>query len=172
MRCERRGNRGQETWGLITGRLPHLALELRQGRCHAGMPAGVIAGLSQLFQHHAVAFRVPRHQAKAARTRCVRRHRAGFAGHGLGHACGGVVAVGDQRFFNPVVDRLLSALGGRHKAVKPRQVEEETPQAHAARPDFDAAQREGQHQPVEKGQPGATLKALGHIGTDIKGGMP
>ena len=82
------------------------------------------------------------------------------------------MAVGDYRGFNLTVDLLLSAIGGRDKAVQTTQLEEEAGQANAARPDFDANEVEGHHQPVDKRESGATLKELGHIGTDIKGVMP
>src|SRR5438132_9885618 len=52
------------------------------------------------------------------------------------------------------------------------QLEEETGQANTARPDFDAHEVEGHHQPVHKSESGTTLKESGHIGTDIKGVMP
>ncbi len=126
----------------------HLAIELRQGRCHECIPHALIAGLSQLFHNNEVAVGVHRHQAKAARKRFVLRHREVFAGHVLGQACGFVLAVGDHRFFNPAVHLLLSPIGGRDKVVKARQVEQETHQAHAARPNFDADQMEGHHQAV------------------------
>jgi hypothetical protein len=58
------------------------------------------------------------------------------------------LAGGDHRFFNPAVDLLLSAIGGRHKAVKPRQVEEETHDANTARADFDTGKMEGNDQAV------------------------
>lgn len=138
----------QKTRSLITGGLNHLAVERRQGGRHKLMPAGLIAGLSQLFQNNEIAVGVHRHQAKAARKRFVLRHGDVFAGHILGQACGFSLAVGDHCFFNPAVNLLLSPVGGRDKAVKPRQVEEEADQANAARPDFDANQVEGHHQPV------------------------
>ena len=109
---------------------------------------GLIAGLSQLFQNNEVALGVHRDEAKAAGKRFVLGHREVFVGHVLGQACGFVLAVGDHRLFNLAVDLLLSPIGGRDKAVKTCQVEEETDQANAARPDFDADQMEGNHEPV------------------------
>jgi hypothetical protein len=82
------------------------------------------------------------------------------------------LAVGDHRGFNLTVDLLLSAIGGCDKAVQTTQLEEETGQAHAARPDFDANEVEGHHQPVHKSESGTTVKESGHIGTAIKGVMP
>ena len=67
---------------------------------------------------------------------------------------------------------MLSAIGGRDKAVQTAQREEETGQANAARSDCDTNEVEGHHQPVHKSESGTTLKESGHIGTDIKGVMP
>ncbi len=94
-------NIGQQAGRFITGRLDHLAVELRQGRRHERIPAGLIAGLSQLFQNNEVALGVHRHQAKAAGKRFVLGHREVFAGHVLGQACGFVLAVGDHRLLQP-----------------------------------------------------------------------
>jgi len=128
--------------------LNHLAIELRQGRCHECIPHALIAGLSQLFHNNEVAVGVHRHQAKAARKRFVLRHREVFAGHVLGQACGFVLAVGDHRFFNPAVHLLLSPIGSHDKAVNARQLDENTHQTNANRPDFDADEMEGNHDPV------------------------
>jgi len=128
--------------------LNHLTIELRQGWCHECIPHALITGLSQLFQNNEVAVGVHRHQAKAARKRFVLSHREVFAGHVLGQAHGFALAVGDHGCFNLTVDLLLSAIGGRDKAVPTTQLEEETSQANAARPDFDADQMEGNHEAV------------------------
>jgi hypothetical protein len=71
-----------------------------------------------------------------------------FLGHVLGQAYGFIVAVGHYRLFTLEVNLLLSAIGSRHKAVKSGQVEKETDQANAARPDFDAHQMKGNHDAV------------------------
>jgi len=82
------------------------------------------------------------------------------------------LAVGDHHCFNPAVDLLLSPIGGRDKAVKARQVEQETNQAHAAGPDFDADQMDAHHQPVYKGTSGAALKELCSMRTALEGVVP
>jgi hypothetical protein len=74
--------------------------------------------------------------------------------------------------FNVEIDLLLSPLGGRHKAVQPREIQEETHQAHAARPDCDADHMEGNHDAVSERQSGTALKELGDMGTYIKGVVP
>ena len=56
------------------------------------------------------------------------------------HMIDALQRLGHHHFFNLTVEALLSPIGGRHKAVKPAEGEEETGQAHAARPDFDAHQ--------------------------------
>src|SRR5438445_11282091 len=101
-------------------------------------------------QNNEVALGVHCHEAKAARKRFVLSDRDGFAGHVLGQACGFVLAVGDHRFFNPAIHLLLSSIGGRDKAVKARQVEPETHQANATRPDFDADEMDGDHYPMSQ----------------------
>jgi hypothetical protein len=112
------------------------------------MPTGLIAGLRQLCHKNAMALRVHRHPAKTAGTRVVLGHRERFVGHVLGQACGFIVAGGHERVCNWEVTLLLSALGSCNTAVKSGQGEQETDQAHAARPDFDAPQMEGKHDAV------------------------
>jgi len=126
----------------------HPAIALCQGRRHACIPSGLIAGLSQPFQKNEVTLLVHRDEAKATGKRFVLGHRDGFAGHVLGQACGFSVAVGDHRLFNVEIDLLMSPIGGRHKAVQPRQIQEETHQANAARPDFDTNKMESNHESV------------------------
>jgi len=70
------------------------------------------------------------------------------------------------------VNLLLSAIGSRTNAVTSGQVEQETDQAHAARPDVDAHQMEGNHDSVEKSTAGAARKAGGDVGTAIEGIIP
>jgi hypothetical protein len=68
----------------------------------------------------------------------------------MGMARRAVVAlvIVDDSVFHLAVDLLLSAMGGGDKAVEPGQVEEETNEANAARPDFDAGEMEGNPQSV------------------------
>src|SRR5262249_49194709 len=101
------------------------------------MPAGLIAGLRQLFHKHEVALRGHRDEAQAARKGFVLSHREVFTGPSLGQAGGFVLVVDDSRFFNPAVDGLLRAIGSRDKAVQSWQVETKTHEAHAAGSDFD-----------------------------------
>jgi hypothetical protein len=67
---------------------------------------------------------------------------------------------------------LLSSIGGRDKAVKARQVEQETNQANATRPDFDADEMDGNHYPMSESESGTFLKELGDLGAYIEGVMP
>jgi hypothetical protein len=61
-------------------------------------------------------------------------------GHVFGQACSFRFAVGCHRFFNLMVDLLLSAIGGGDKVVKTAQLEEKTGQANAARPNLASHQ--------------------------------
>jgi hypothetical protein len=172
VRLASRLNRRHQAGSCVPGRVNPLTSERCQGRCHERMPAGVSAGRCQLFPKNAVAGGVQRPQAQPARKRFVLRHGEVFTGHVLGQTRSVVLAVGDQRCFNLTVDLLLSALGGRDKAVQTPQLEEETGQANTARPDFDAHEVEGQHQPVPTSESGTTLKESSHLETDIPGVMP
>ena len=87
-------------------------------------------------------------EAKATGKGLVLGHCEVFVGHVLGQACGLALAVGDDGVFHLRVDVLLSPIGGGDKAVKPRQVEEETYNANAARADFDTGKMEGNDQAV------------------------
>ena len=148
------------------------AIALGQGGCHEGMPRGLITGLSQLCHKKKVALWVHRDEAQATGTRFVLGHREVFWGHVLGQAWGLGVAVGNDRLFNLEVHLLLSPIGGGHKAVKAGEVEEETHQAHAACPDFDAEQMEGKHQAVSECQSGTALQELGDMVADIERIVP
>jgi len=139
---------GQQSGRFIARRLDDPALELGQGGCHEVMPRGLITGLSQLFQNNKVALWIHRDEAQATGKRFVLGHREVFWGHVLGQAWGLGVVVGNDRLFNLEVHLLLSPIGGGHKAVKAGQVEEETHQANATCPDFDADQMEGNHDAV------------------------
>ena len=70
------------------------------------------------------------------------------------------------------MDRLLSPIGGRHTAVKAWQVEQETHQAHAACPHFDADEMAGNHEAMEERQARTPLKNVGDLGTDVAGIVP
>jgi len=162
----------QQAGSCLPGRWDPLTLARGQGRCHERLPAGVIAGLRPLCHKHAVAVGVHRHQAPPARPRVVLRHRAVCAGHGLGHARGCALAGGDPRCVNRTVDLGLRARGGGDQAVQSTPREAETGQAQAARPDCDAHEGEGQHQPVPQSASGTTVQASGHIGTESQGVRP
>ena len=62
--------------------------------------------------------------------------------------------------------------GGGHKAGKASQVEEETHQANAACPDFDADQMEGNHEAVYECQSGTALQERGDMVADIERIVP
>ena len=93
-----------------------------------------------------VALGVHGDEAKAAGTRFLLGHGEVFVGHVLGQACGFILAIGHHRVFHFDIDLLLRPLGGRHKAVETRQLQEETHQANAACPDFDADHMESNHE--------------------------
>jgi hypothetical protein len=50
--------------------------------------------------------------------------------------------------FHLDIDLLLRPIGGRHKAVETRQIQEETHQANAACPDFDTDKMASNHESV------------------------
>src|SRR5262249_59576836 len=78
-----------------------------------------------------------------------------------------LTAVRDHRFFHTLVDRLLRPIGGPHKPIEAGQLYKETDQPDPTRPDFHKHHMEGQHQAMEEGKTGSTLKELDHMTTDI-----
>ena len=112
------------------------------------MPRSLITGLSQLFHNQEVTLRVHRDEAQAAGKRFVLGHGAVLVGPVLGHAYGCIAALGHPRVFHLDIDLLRRPIGGRHKAVETRQVQEETHQANTTGPDFDADQMAGNHEAV------------------------
>jgi hypothetical protein len=58
---------------------------------------------------------------------------------------------------------LLGAIGGRDKAVKAGECEQQTHQANATRTDFRAHQMDPEHETMQEGQPRSALKK-GHNG--------
>jgi len=90
-------NIGNSPGRFIAGPMNHLAVELRQGRCHILIPAGLIAGLSQLFQNNEVA-PGPSSPGKGRRKRFVLSDRDGLRAC-LGPSVRFVLAVGAHRFF-------------------------------------------------------------------------
>jgi hypothetical protein len=169
---ERVFHRGPQPGRCIAGRLASPAIARCQGRCHPRMPAGWLAGLRPRCQNNAVALRGQRYEAQAA-GKCVGLgHREVFAGQVLGQACGCSVAGGHHRLCNVASDRLLSARGGRHKAVAARQTAQATNQAEAARPDCDTDHREGHNEPRQDGSPRTAWKDGGDVGTQSQGVVP
>ena len=139
---------GQQPRRFIAGRLDDPTIELCQSWCHPLIPSCLISGLRQLLQNNEMALRVHRDETKAAGKRFVLGHREVFVGHAIGQAYGFIVVVGHHRLFNVAIDLLLSPIGGRNKAVKACQIEEETGLANAACPDFNADEMEGNHDAV------------------------
>jgi hypothetical protein len=139
---------GQQPGRFIPGGLDHPAVALGEGGHHARIPAGLITGLGQLFHNHKVALWVHRDEAEATSTRVVLGPGEVCVGHVLGQAGGLAVARVDDGVFHLAVDLLLRPIGRGDKAVETRQVQEETPQAKATGPDFDADQMAGNHEAV------------------------
>jgi hypothetical protein len=167
MRFQIRRDLGQQPRRFITRRLDHPAVTLGAGGFQVLMPTGLIPGRSRLLHKNAVAVGGHRDEAQAPGKRFVLGHGEVFGGHGLGQACGFILAIGHHRVFYVDVDLLLRPIGGGHKAVQTRQIQAETHQANAAGPDFDADHRESNHEAREKCQAGTALKKLGDVGTDI-----
>ena len=147
-------------------------MALCQGRRHAGIPRGLIAGRRELGHKKQVALRVHGDEAQAAGKRVVLGHREVFVRHAVGQAYGFMVVVGHHRLCTVEMDLLLSPIGGRNKAVKACQIEEETDQAQAACPDFAADEMAGHHDAVEARQAGTALQAVGDVGTTIESVLP
>ena len=124
MRSQVMRNIGEEAGSFITGGLNDLAVELREGRRHEGIPRGVIAGLSKLLQDNEVAHRLRSHQAQAPSKGFVLGYGDVLTGHVLGQPCGFRLAVGTDRFFNLAIHLLLSSIRGRDKPVQTGQLEE------------------------------------------------
>src|SRR4029453_16841821 len=95
------------------------------------MPCSLIASLSELCHNKEVALGVHGDEVQAAGKRFVLGHGEVFMGHSLGQAWGLGLVISDDRLFNVNIDLLLSAIGGGHKAVQTRQVQEETHQTNA-----------------------------------------
>src|SRR5215831_3937146 len=110
------------------------------------MPCSLIASLSELFQNNEVALGVHSDEAKAAGKRFVLGHGEVFVGHSLGQAWGLGLVIVDDRLFNVNIDLLLCAIGGGHKAVQTRQVQEKTHQTNATCSAFDTDQMETNHE--------------------------
>ena len=108
----------------------------------------MITGLSELFHKNEVAVGVYGDETEAAGKRFVLGDSAVLFGHRLGQSCGFILVVSHHRLFNLNIDLLLCPIGGRHKAVETRQIQEETHQANAAGPDFDADHMESHHESV------------------------
>src|SRR5262252_3008893 len=83
-----------------------------------------------------------------------------------------VQPLGHHRVFHLDIDLLLSPIGGRHKAVEPRQMQEETHQANTACPDCDTDQMASHHESVEERQSGTAVKEVGDVRTTIEGVVP
>ena len=57
---------------------------------------------------------------------------------------------------------MLDAIGSRHKAVKGREVEQQTHQTNAAGTHFGTYQMERDHQTMQEGKPRGTVKKGHH----------
>jgi hypothetical protein len=172
MRFQIMFHRGQQSGGLIAGRLDDSAMPRCQSRCHACIPAGLIACLRQLFHNDEVALGVHGDEAQAAGEGCVLGDGEVFVGHRFGHAWGLALGIGDNGWLNVDVDRLLSPIGGRHKAVEAGEGEEETHQAHAAGANFDADSMKSHHASVEERESRAALQESGDLRTDSEAVVP
>lgn len=99
-------------------------------------------------------------------------HGDDFAGHGLGQAWGFRVLIIADGLFDLVVDLLLCPIGGGDKSVQACEAEQQTDQTNAARTNLDTDQMQGSNEPMEEGESRATVKKLGHLGTDIERVIP
>jgi hypothetical protein len=68
------------------------------------------------------------------------------------------VAICHDRLLYLAINLLLDAIGGRHKAVKSRELEQQTDQANAAGAHFGTDQVNGDNQAMQKGKPWGTAK--------------
>jgi hypothetical protein len=90
----------------------------------------------------------------------------------LSPAWGLGVAVANESLCTWEVPLLLSAIGGRHQAVKSGQVAQETHQTPATRPDCHADHRVGKHDAVSKRQTGTAVQERGAGGAAIEALVP
>src|SRR5262245_24857193 len=121
--------------------LEQLAQSRDQATWHALMAPALAQLNCEVIQSTSV-------EAQAAGKRFVLGHREVFWVRVVSQAYGFIVMVGHHRLFHLAIDLLLSPIGGHNKAVKACQIEEETDQANAACPDFNADEMAGNHDAV------------------------
>ena len=157
------GHIRQQARRFITGGWNDLTVETRKRLLHQRMPRVLIAALGRLLQNNGVALGFRRHQAQPTCTRCILGQGEVFGGHVFGQMCAFLVTIRHDRLLHLAVDLLLGAIGGRDKAVKAGECEQQTHQANATRTDFRAHQMDPEHETMQEGQPRSALQK-GHNG--------
>jgi len=163
------GNVRQHTGGFITRRLHDLTVQVGQSRCHEMLPRGVVPGLSALFEDDNVPHGLHANETQSAGKGFVLGEGDILLGHVRGQTGGFGLIIGDNRFFDPSIDLVLSPRGRGDTSVQATEREQETHQAHATRPDLHEDEVERESQPMQEGEAGFTVKKLGDVGTDVEG---
>ena len=149
-------NIGQQARCFIAGRLDDLTVETRKRLLHERMPRVLIAGVGRLLQDDVVALGFHRHQAQPPGKRFILGQRDVFGGHVFGQTRAFLSAVRHDRLLHLTVDLLLRPIGGRDKAIKAGELQQQTHQANATGTDF------GAHQMVSRAPDDARRQAPGH----------
>src|SRR5262252_234156 len=148
----------QQSWGLIARYWHYSTVEPRKGLLHACLPGVMLARLGRLFQYNIVTHRLHTHQAQTARKGFILHKRDVFGGHSLREPRTLLTAVRHHGFFHTTVHLLLGPIRRPHKAIEPRQRQEQTHQANAAGANLDIEHMQRDNPAMQEGEPGDTLK--------------
>jgi len=133
MRAEVMFHIREEPWRFVTCRLDHLAVEPCQGVLHQGIPGVLIARLGRVLEQDIVAHGFDSDQAQTASKGFILRRGDLLRRHLLRQACCLLTLVCHDGFFNVTIDLLLRAIGGAHKPIEPRELQEQAHQANTTR---------------------------------------
>jgi hypothetical protein len=158
MRPKVMGHVCQKPRGLIAGRLDHWTVETRQGLLHQRLPGVLISRLGRLLQHHGVAHRLDANRTETTRTGFILRHRDLFGGHLVRQPRALLVAVHHDGLFHATVDLVLRPIRGADKPIETRHLQQQTHQANPTGTHFGTHQMERQHQAMQEGKTGHTVK--------------
>ena len=161
MRPKVMGHVCQKPRGLIAGRLDNWTVETRQGLLHQRLPGVLISRLGRLLQHHGVAHRLDANRTETTRTGFILRHRDLFGGHLVRQPRALLVAVHHDGLFHATVDLVLRPIRGADKPIETRHLQQQTHQANPTGTHFGTHQMERQHQAMQEGKTGHTVKKRG-----------
>src|SRR5215813_85815 len=158
----------QKSRCLVARRLDDMTLERSQGLLHPRVPGGMIPCLRWFLQEDIVADELQSYQAQPPGKGFILGHRDISRHHVSRQAPRLLVAVGNDRFFHPLVDPLLCPIEGAHKPIEAGHLQEETDESNTTCTDFDKHHMERQRQAVEEGEARNALKELDRLRTGIK----